>query len=88
MNSILMPPKSDRQESHTVIEVFKTDVSSGQTATRILEQLSALWPDLKVNFDLEDCDKILRVESKNGKIEIEEILNLVKAENHSINILE
>lgn len=56
-------------------------------AAKILAQLSAKWPDLKVNFDLEDCDKILRVESENGKIEIEEILNLVKAENHSIDIL-
>jgi hypothetical protein len=74
-------------ESHRVVEVFKTNITSEQMANRILKQLTALWPELKVNFDLEDCDKILRVESENGKIEIEKILHLVKEEKNNITIL-
>jgi len=83
-----MPLKSDRQESNTVIEVFKTNISNKQMAAKILEQLSTLWPDLKVNFDLEDCDNILRVESTTGNIEIQEITKMIAGLDRTIEILE
>lgn len=47
-----------------MVEVFKTNISDEQTAALILEQLWIKLPDAKINFDLEDCDHILRVESE------------------------
>lgn len=32
-------------------------------ACSVIARLSQIYPDCKINFDLEDCDRILRVES-------------------------
>lgn len=47
-----------------MIEVFKTNVRTKRTASKILRKLSIQYPFAKINFDLDDCDKILRVESE------------------------
>lgn len=44
-----------------MIEVFKTNVDNAPEADKVLRLLAHEFPDFKVNFDLEDCDKILRV---------------------------
>ena len=46
-----------------MIEVFKTNIQSQYEAKVILEELNFQFPDYAINFDLEDCDKILRVEA-------------------------
>ena len=51
-----------------MVEVFKTDVLEKDQAQRVLDQLHLKFRNFSANFDLDDCDKILRVESKNGKI--------------------
>jgi hypothetical protein len=43
------------------VEVFKTNVSSRQEADMIIELLRHIYPFALINFDLEDCDKILRI---------------------------
>jgi hypothetical protein len=48
-----------------MVEVFKTNVENKDQALQILESLKKKFPRLKINFDLDDCDKILRVEGKN-----------------------
>lgn len=45
-----------------MVEVFKTNVQLEEHATTLAEKLSLLFPKTKINFDLEDCDKVLRVE--------------------------
>ena len=45
------------------VEVFKTSVDDRQQATSLAEELRQNLPTSKVNFDLEDCDKILRIEA-------------------------
>jgi len=45
-----------------MIEVFKTNVVLQQDALRIVENLEKILTASKINFDLEDCDKILRIE--------------------------
>ena len=47
-----------------MIEVFKTNVKTQKHATYMLVMLTEIIPDFKINFDLDDCDKILRVEGK------------------------
>ena len=45
-----------------VVEVFKTNVHKVKLANELILQLRSRFPQYKVNFDLQDCDKILRVE--------------------------
>lgn len=45
-----------------IIEVFKTNVPHYKVANFIVRLLNSKFPNCKINFDLEDCDKILRVE--------------------------
>jgi len=46
-----------------MVEVFKTNVPDGGIAKKLLIFLTSQMPKCKINFDLEDCDRILRVES-------------------------
>jgi len=45
-----------------MVEVFKTNVDEPDQSDRLIRQLYAHFPDCRINFDLEDCDKVLRVE--------------------------
>ncbi len=45
-----------------MIEVFKTNVEAPHEATKLLDVLSHHIPHCNASFDLEDCDRILRVE--------------------------
>ncbi|MEN7550615.1 hypothetical protein AAG747_22035 [Rapidithrix thailandica] len=46
-----------------MVEVFKTDVQEEKLAQKIISELLRHFPGCEINFDLEDCDKILRVET-------------------------
>ena len=59
----------------TVVEVFKTNVPEQEQAGFLIDKLVALLPLCKINFDLQDCDKILRVEGK--VVPCEKIIELV-----------
>lgn len=69
-----------------MVEVFKTNVRSIRKAKLIVQKLADEFPAHKINFDLNDCDKILRVQGKN--ILQEEIINVVTALNYQCEILE
>ena len=59
-----------------MVEVFKTDVYEEERSLAIVQTLLQYFPDNKINFDLEDCDKILRIEGENILSErIKELLN-------------
>jgi hypothetical protein len=45
-----------------MIEIFKTNVQFQKEAQLIVNQLQSKLVTAKINFDLEDCDKILRIE--------------------------
>jgi hypothetical protein len=47
-----------------MVEIFKTNIKNRKAARQLLSSLSATFPDLKINVDVEDCDKILRVEGQ------------------------
>lgn len=47
-----------------MIEVFKTNVSNPQQADELIGLLRNFLPGGIINFDLEDCDKILRIDHK------------------------
>ncbi len=54
-----------------MIYVFKTTVKTKKAVKQITPKLNDLLPTSKWNFDLEDCDNILRIDSK---IEISELV--------------
>ncbi|HEX5025044.1 MAG TPA: hypothetical protein VFV68_07215 [Agriterribacter sp.] len=60
-----------------LIEVFKTNVQQKLEAERLKNALLDYFPSYRINFDLHDCDKILRVESHSGSIDNERIMEAV-----------
>ncbi|MCH7412487.1 hypothetical protein MM213_03245 [Belliella sp. R4-6] len=70
-----------------MVEVFCTNIQDPTTANRILNEIEGKFPRLKANFDLEDCDKILRIEFSTD-FEPKEIIELVSHHGHSICVLE
>ena len=47
-----------------MIEIFKTNVKSTMQAEAFLSLLHRQLPSAEINFDLEDCDNILRVKDE------------------------
>ncbi len=47
-----------------MVEVFKTNVYKVEMAEQLVSTLRVHFPFSKINFDLDDCDKILRIEDK------------------------
>ena len=47
-----------------MVEVFKTNVNKHHEAQQLIAVLSSHFPQSKINFDLEDCDKVLRMEGE------------------------
>lgn len=58
----LMITKSSRNRK--MVEVFKTNVEQIEQSQWLINQIVRHIPNGTVNFDLEDCDKILRVEAE------------------------
>ncbi|WP_433778563.1 hypothetical protein [Flavobacterium anhuiense] len=59
-----------------MIEVFKTNVQEESQCNIIIEKLLEHYPNGSINFDLEDCDKILRIHaSAISNTKIIDILN-------------
>lgn len=69
-----------------MVEVFKTNVTQKPNAEKIVEHLLAVFPDASVNFDLEDCDRILRVEM-NSYPDAVQIMKLVHAAGFTCEVL-
>ena len=60
-----------------MVEVFKTNVMHREGAEQLVSILRSQLSFSKISFDLEDCDKILRVEGKQICVEtIIEILSM------------
>ncbi|HZK95236.1 MAG TPA: hypothetical protein VFC67_13595 [Prolixibacteraceae bacterium] len=59
-----------------MVEVFKTNVEQPEQSQMLIHRIKCHVPDGDINFDLEDCDKILRVEAES--ISVQSILKLLK----------
>ncbi|MBK6265160.1 hypothetical protein JKA74_08930 [Marivirga sp. S37H4] len=60
-----------------MVEVFKTNVIDPEQADLVIREICNLFPHYKVNFDMEDCDKILRVETDQVFIDADEVIRLL-----------
>lgn len=71
-----------------MIKVLKTNVNERFQAVEVLQQLHRTFPGYQANFDLDDCDKILRVESKTERIQSVLIIVMLKNSGFRAEILE
>jgi hypothetical protein len=69
-----------------MVEVFKTNVKKKVQSKILLCMLYEVFPSLKINFDLSDCDKVLRVEGDN--IEASRIIVQVKEHGFMCEVLD
>ncbi len=69
-----------------MVEVFKTNVQQQDEAGVLLGLLTQRFPLSKINFDLEDCDKILRVEA--DTVAQDTIVALVRSHGYLCHVLE
>ena len=60
-----------------IVKVFKTDVQDPFSALFVIQVLQEALSHCRINFDLDDCDRVLRVESHIGSIEETQIQLLV-----------
>ena len=67
------------------VEIFKTDITKRSSAKKIEQLLLNHFPDSKINFDLEDCDNILRIETKS--IVVQQVEQLVNNQGHYCQVL-
>ncbi len=70
-----------------MVEVFKTNVPNHFQATILLDIISKNFPNYITNFDLEDCDNILRSESLNIQVQSSVIINLISESGFEASIL-
>ncbi len=61
-----------------MVEVFKTNVTGQSDANMLVDQIHKNFTDHKANFDLHDCDKILRIKCVNKLIESSLVIDLLK----------
>jgi hypothetical protein len=69
-----------------MVEVFKTNVQRAEEAEMLIRELLGHFPDHKINFDLSDCDRILRVEGK--AFPANKVIELLGSNNYRCDILE
>ncbi len=81
-NSLFQNPVLHMQ----IVEVFKTNVWEDEPARRLVTKLLAHFPKHKINFDLQDCDKILRVEGE--QISSNKIIEVINKNGYQCEVLE
>ena len=69
-----------------MVEIFKTNVHDMTHAEQVIDLLNRHFPAFMINFDLHDCDKILRV--KGESIPVNEIVDIVSANGFHCTLLD
>lgn len=60
------------------IEVLKTNVSDPEEAKKIIDWIHATFINYHANFDLADCDRILRVAS-DSSVHVADLISILNA---------
>ena len=68
-----------------MVEVFKTNVQEVAQSELLIQQLLVHYPNSKINFDLEDCDCILRIAAQ--VITPETVIALLAARGYQCELL-
>jgi hypothetical protein len=69
-----------------MVEVFKTNINESSIAAELTAILNTKFPKGRINFDLDDCDRILRIESE--KIVPTEVISFLSCRGYYCEVLE
>lgn len=61
-----------------MVEVFRTNVQDTQHAKMLVHTIQESFGHYQVNFDLEDCDKILRVKCTDDTVDADALIELLR----------
>jgi hypothetical protein len=70
-----------------MVEVFKTNVSDPDQARRLTDQIHLAFAEYRANFDLEDCDNILRIKASSGSVCTVSMIDLLKGQGYEAEVL-
>lgn len=70
-----------------IVEVFRTNVQDERDAGMIINRLQQKFPGSRVNFDLQDCDKVLRIVSYPDQLDFDQVVEEVNISGFSIEAL-
>jgi len=70
-----------------MVEVFKTNINDKAQANILIRKIERAFNNQQVNFDLNDCDRILRVKCNSGLIQAQAVITLVKDFGYEVAIL-
>jgi hypothetical protein len=62
-----------------MVQVFKTNISRRRDALNVISFLKRELPSTSIHIDLQDCDKVLRVDLKRKAVDQQEIIDLVRS---------
>jgi peptide subunit release factor 1 (eRF1) len=61
-----------------MVEVFKTNVERSDHAQWLLAEIKKKFHGYTANFDLDDCDHILRIESISDAVDVSALIKLIR----------
>ena len=70
-----------------MVEVFKTNVADGFAADQLIEEIQLTFKTYHANFDLDDCDLILRVKSASKDVDATAIILLLNKSGFEASVL-
>ncbi|MCU0353301.1 MAG: hypothetical protein MUD08_06105 [Cytophagales bacterium] len=70
-----------------MVEVFKTNVTDHFKANQLLERIHQTGLNYHANFDLDDCDRILRVKCPTGLVEASLLIELLREQGYHAEVL-
>ncbi len=71
---------------HYMIEVFKTDIRQAVEASYLVEMLQGHFPGCRINVDMHDCDRVLRIEGL--AVKAATVVKLLQESGYACSVLE
>jgi hypothetical protein len=71
-----------------MVEVFKTDVEKQSQAKLLADMICLAFTGYRASFDLEDCDKVLRISCEGAAICSTSVVGLLKSFGYEAAVLE
>jgi hypothetical protein len=69
--------KKELISKHQMVEVFKTNVKDQREASLLIVKLHQGFQNYSANFDIDDCDRILRIECKLESVDTTAVIALL-----------
>jgi len=71
-----------------MIEVFKTDITDSLQAKVLGDHIHDLFKEYTVNFDLDDCDRIMRIVSTSPVVQVDILIDILKGFGYHAEVLQ